>query len=315
VSSKVWLLLLLVFVASAVAVVLFTQQQAPARFPSAPGDYDLSITVGATIRSYLMHIPPSYDAATPVPLVLVFHGAGETVLAVEGESNMTQKADQEGFIVVYPRGTGGTPTWNAGHCCGEALAQNVDDVGFVRALIIELKGNLRIDERRIYAAGVSNGGAMVYRLGAELSDQLAAIAILSGVLGGKVTASSPLFVPPKPTHAVSVVIFHGTADQLVPYGGGQATAGGGRVDLSVSDAVDFWVAADKCSPFAQVENLFGGRVIRETHSGGNNGSGVVLYTIVNGGHGWPGLTSGDLASRSVPATDLIWEFFVAHPKS
>lgn len=317
-SRKIWLLLLLVLISSAVVIVVFTQQQVPQKFPSAPGSYELSLTVGARVRSYLLHIPPSYDGVSRVPLVLIFHGygSGGTIQAIEGASNMTQKADQEGFIVVYPQGTGGTPSWNAGHCCGEALAQNVDDVGFVRALIVELEDNLRVDPKKVYAAGISNGGAMVHRLGAELSDQLAAIAVLSGVLGGKATADSPLFIPPKPTHAVSVIIFHGTADTLVPYEGGHgAAATGDRVDLSVSDAVNFWVVADKCSMFAQIETSSGGQVVKEVHSGGDNGTEVVLYTIVDGGHAWPGVTTADAPSRRVPATDLIWEFFAAHPKS
>jgi len=317
-NRKIWLLLLLALVSSAVAIVVFTQQQAPQKFPSAPGSYELSLTVGARVRSYLLHIPPSYDGVSRVPLVLIFHGygLGGTIQAIEGASNMTQKADQEGFIVVYPQGTGGTPSWNAGHCCGEALAQNVDDVGFVRALIIELEDNLRVDPKKVYAAGISNGGAMVHRLGAELSDQLAAIAVVSGVLGGKATTDSPLFIPPEPTHAVSVIIFHGMADQLVPYEGGHGVvATGDRIDLSVSDAVNFWVAADKCSMFAQIETSSGGQVVKEVHSGGDNGTEVVLYTIVNGGHAWPGATTADEPSRIVPATDLIWEFFAAHPKS
>ena len=316
-SRKIWLLLLLALVSSAVVIVVFTQQQAPQKFPSAPGDYELSLTVGSRVRTYLLHIPPSYDGVSRASLVLVFHGYGSGgIQAVEAASNMTQKADQEGFIVVYPQGTGGTPSWNAGHCCGEALAQNVDDVGFIRALIIELEDNLRVDPKKVYAAGISNGGAMVHRLGAELSDQLAAIAVVSGVLGGKATADSPLFIPPKPTHAVSVIIFHGTADQLVPYEGGHGVAAGGdRIDLSVSDAVYFWVAADNCSIFAQIETSLGGQVIKEVHSGGDNGTEVVLYTIVNGGHAWPGVTTADEPSRRVPATDLIWEFFAAHPKS
>jgi len=91
---------------------------------------------------------------------------------------MTHKADEKVFIVVYSQGAGSALTWNAGHCCEVALEQNVDDVGFIRALIMEFGSNPRIDQKRIYAPGLSYGGAMVHKLGAELSDQFAAIADL-----------------------------------------------------------------------------------------------------------------------------------------
>jgi len=149
-----------------------------------PGDYEQSLTFGGRERRYLLHLPPSIRGAQPLPLVIVLHGGANTPEMAERMSGMSPKADSAGFIVAYPQGTT-TPndqlyTWNAGTCCGYALDNNVDDVGFIRALIEQLQAEYSIDPKRIFVNGISNGGMMAYRLGCELSDKLAAIAPIAG---------------------------------------------------------------------------------------------------------------------------------------
>lgn len=268
-------------------------------------------------RSYLIHLPSHYDNQTPLPLVVVLHGGGGSPEKVEKVTGFSKKADEEGFIVVYPGGEGGT--WNSGYCCGMAMEYQTDDVGFILKVIQEVGKNQKIDERRIYATGISNGAMMSYRLAAEASDKFAAIGPVAGSIGGKSTENSGLYLPEKPSQPVSVIIFHGTLDQHVLYRGGHGNhSRGSRMDLSVNDSVLFWVDADYCSSNLLIDNI-NSNVTRKTYGGGLNGTEVVLYTIIGGGHAWPGgdkgFIWGDKPTQEISATDVIWEFFKSHPKA
>jgi polyhydroxybutyrate depolymerase len=268
------------------------------------GTRPASLDFGGRIRTYLLHVPPGYDANPPLPLVFVLHGATESAESVERLSRMSAKADQEHFIAVYPSGTGrlsGVPTWNAGNCCGYALENHVDDIRFFRALIEKLEREYAVDRKRIYFTGISNGAMMSYRVACEMSGQVAAIAPVEGALN----------VECHPTAPVSVLIFHGTADHLVPFNGGSTPfqLGGKRKDASVAEAVDFWVKRDACSATPKHEET--AEVHIDSYSGCQDGAGVALYAIQGGHHMWPGHA---LSGNKVPATDLIWSFFAAHPK-
>src|SRR5687767_15095360 len=125
----------------------------------APGDHLLELTVDARPRSCLLHVPPSYDPDRPWPIILAFHGATSNARLMQVFSGLSDKADQAGFLVAYPNGTGNLPnvlTWNGGNCCGYATKNQVDDVAFVRALLEDLQDRVHLDPRRIYAAGMSN---------------------------------------------------------------------------------------------------------------------------------------------------------------
>jgi polyhydroxybutyrate depolymerase len=225
---------------------------------------------------------------------------------------MSEKSDEEGFLVVYPNGTGRLDefllTWNAGTCCGYALEHNIDDVGFIRTLLERLEQQVRIDPSRIYVTGISNGGMMTYRLACDLADTVAAIAPVAAALNEEDCS---------PSRPVSVIIFHGTADEHVPYNGGIGSkARDERVDKPVRYAVSFWVNRNRCSPNPVVEEF--GSIRKETYGGGIDGTEVVLYTILGGGHAWPGGEKGyrwgDEPTKEISATDLMWEFFASHPK-
>ncbi|MGB0034952.1 MAG: PHB depolymerase family esterase [Candidatus Acidiferrales bacterium] len=269
-----------------------------------PGDKTGTLEIGGRTRTYFVHVSTGYDGLKPLPLVFVLHGGGQSPESAERMSGMSTKADIENFLVVYPSGTGRfsrMPTWNSGNCCGYALKNNVDDVAFLRALLGKLEKDYTVDSRRIYATGISNGGMMSYRVACELADQFAAVAPVEGAQN----------VECKPSAPVSVIIFHGTADRLVAFDGGETThqIGPPRTDNSVANAISFWVKEDAC---AEAPNHEVRGVLKiDTYTGCKSGTGVALYAIDGGRHTWPGTT---ISGNKVAATDLIWSFFAMHPK-
>ncbi|MGA2483940.1 MAG: PHB depolymerase family esterase [Candidatus Acidiferrales bacterium] len=268
---------------------------------SRPGNAPGTIELGGRTRTYFVHVPPGYDGQKALPLVLVLHGGMGSSEGVESLSGMSVKADKEGFLVAYPNGTGRLFTWNSGNCCGSAMQNNVDDVGFLSALIDKLERDYAVNPKRVYVTGISNGGMMTYRLACELADKIAAIAPVEGAQN----------VDCRPSAPVSVIVFHGTADGLVPFGGGASPfqIGPRRRDTSVAQAVSFWVNEDGCSPAPEHEETSAVHI--DTYSGCKNGTAVVLYAIQGGRHKWPGHR---FSGTTVSATDLMWSFFAQHPK-
>jgi polyhydroxybutyrate depolymerase len=229
-------------------------------------------------------------------------------------SGFNAVADQNGVVAVYPNGTGPLSgdrllTWNGGSCCGYAQEKNVDDVGFVRAVVSDLRAHLNVDVKRIYAAGMSNGAILSQRLACEAADVFAAVAPVSGTLN---------FSPCRPSRPISVIAFHGTADQHIPYDGGYGPKSLVNVDFaSVQASIAFWTAFDGCAPQPRADSFQDIR--HETWTGCAGGSSVELYTIVGGGHAWPGGEGGwadsDSPTTTISASQLIWAFFASHPLS
>ena len=286
----------------------------------------IQMTFDDLTRSYRLHLPDAYDPALGVyPVVLVLHGGFGDSEKIEQTSGMSEKADQEGFIAVYPDGTGKLNemyAWNAGFCCGNAYKKYVDDVGFIYALISELINNYNIDSEKIYIAGFSNGGMMTYRLGAELSDLIASIAVVSGAGGGKFTENSDLYLMPEPNDTVSVIHFHGMEDDIVPYEGSlpaRPVSGEAYSYISVNESIAPWIQYNGCITDAKEEIIADGNITVETYSGGRNNTEVVLYTILDGTHSWPDsqgeVNTEELPNYDISATDLIWNFFISHPKN
>jgi polyhydroxybutyrate depolymerase len=219
-------------------------------------------------------------------------------------------------VVLYPAGTGsreGLLTWNGGNCCGEALADAVDDVGFVRELLEAASTRLPVDARRIHATGMSNGAMMAYRVGAELAGSVASIAAVAGPL------ALPSIAPARP---VPVLHFHGTLDQFTPLEGGVGRRSVTRVShRPVLDGLLDWVRADGCPEECRREPVpctdEGIVVERLTWGPGRDGSEVVFYRLEGGGHTWPGRTPDSFllgpSAVSLDANGIIWEFFGRHP--
>lgn len=280
--------------------------------PMPPHDQELRLmTPDGRTRIAEVHVPQNYDPTVPLPLVLNLHGFLSNPWQEELLSGMKQRSEDRNFVLVYPQGSGEGPeplSWNGPLCCPPATDKKVDDVGFFRLLLDELDKTLCIDRRRVYATGMSNGAFLSHRLGCELSDRIAAIAPVAGVLG-LAECSAPRPVP--------VMHFHGTLDQLVPYNGGHPLNLPGLTFPSVADSIDAWVKHNRCSANRQ-STLVVTDSFCETYGECAGRADVTLCTVVGGGHAWPGGSpAADIViGHTTPylhATDLMIDFFLAHP--
>lgn len=287
-------------------------------FVPGPGDHHRTIDFSGRVRDFFVHVPPDYDATAPVAVILAFHGAGSNASFMSEFCGLGEKADEAGFVVVFPNGTGraeGMYTWNAGHCCGHAERNQEDDVGFVRALLDELGRLVNVDPQRVYAAGMSNGGMMCYRLADELADRFAAICSVGGPMGSDTC---------QPSRPVPIIHFHGTDDRFAPYDGGVGERSISRIDFySVQHTIDAWVKANGCQSPPVVSRLppsinDGISIERSIYGAGREGSEVVLYTIEGAGHTWPGrqpsLKFLGPSTRNISANDILWTFFQRHAR-
>jgi polyhydroxybutyrate depolymerase len=293
------------------AMSLLTADRLPA------GDHTRTLEVDGQARSYLVHLPEIAQDAGSLPLVLAFHGGGTNAAVMAEFSGLSEKADEAGFVVAYPNGSGRVEralTFNAGNCCGYAQRQIVDDVKFVRMLLDDVATVLPIDSKRIFATGMSNGAMISYRIACELADRIAAIAPVAGPMG---------IDECRPSRALSVCHFHGTSDQYAPYAGGVGSRSLTRTQFfSVDRSIEAWVKANGCQAEPQEQEIPAAegdlKVTRRAWTGGRDGAEVVLYKIHGGGHTWPGRESRfrllGHSTRTISANDLMWEFFQKHPK-
>lgn len=281
-----------------------------------------AIEVGGRERTYHLHLPPHHSKATPAPLVVALHGRGGTGEGFDQSTNgqVVREADRRGYIVVFPEGI--DKGWNDGRppvSDRDRDRSGVDDVAFVSALVDRIDTDHGVDRSRVYAMGISNGGFMSLRLAIDLSDRFAAVAAVAA----SVTKVMEPLVPKRP---VAVVFVNGTADPLVPFGGGQVRVLGrdrGEV-LSTDDSVRWWVGHDRCAVSPSARALpdtatdDGATVRVEAHEGCADGSAVVLYRVEGGGHTWPGgaqyLPKAVVGTvcRDIDATSEIFDFFAKH---
>lgn len=278
------------------------------------GTQRVELTVDGCVRSYIVHVPPGIAPQEKLPLVLVLHGAAMNGQWMMSYTGMNAKADADKFIAVYPDGTGFGPflTWNAG---GPSWGRP-NDVKFLTSLVDDVGTRIAVDQRRVYATGLSNGGMMSYRLALEASGRIAAIAPIAGTM---------LVRDQVPTRAVPVMHFHGTADRIVPPGGPSAGTPSFVSFLSVAETLQLWCQFNRCDFNDLAENQLidrvfdGTRVRKIRYRAAADGADVVYISIENGGHTWPGrpvfLLSLILGrtTRDVSANDLVWEFFQQNP--
>jgi len=200
--------------------------------------------------------------------------------------------------------------WNAG---GFAAKDRADDVAFIRALLDDLGVVVNVDPKRVYATGISNGGMMCYRLAAELSDRIAAVAPVAGTMA--IEKASP-------KRPVPIIHFHGTADTLVPFNGQGKDSPKFMKFQSVEDSIRTWVKIDGCAEKPEIVDLpvktdNGTAVQRKTFGGGKDGTEVVLIITKGGGHTWPGeeppIGFIGKSTKNIAANDLLWDFFQKHP--
>ena len=269
-----------------------------------------SIDVGEFTRTYRLFVPPG--ATQPMPLVFVLHGGGGTGAGMEALAlgRLTDLAKDEGFVIVYPDAF--RRNWNDGRKDAPAAAarRNIGGVAFVSASIDAISAEVAIDPGRVFAAGMSNGAMMALRLGCDLADRIAAVAAVAGNLARDHAASC------SPARTVSVLVMNGTADPLVPYGGGPvmfARRGRGAL-VGTDETVAIFRAHNGCAEAGVSESLADRdprddvRIEKFTWADCAERSEVVLYRLDGGGHVWPGgfqalpdLTgrmTGDIAART-----------------
>ncbi len=281
-----------------------------------PGDHERLLQIGNLHRSYSVHVPPRYNPQKPLPVVLALHGAGTNGRITANFTGLNKKADEAGFAVVYPNGTGAGGillTWNSGGLRRAGEGSAADDVGYIRKVLDDLQTCLTVDGQRVYATGISNGAMMCYRLASEMSDRIAAIAPVAG------TIAIDNYHPKRP---VPVIHFHGTADKLVLFHGPQNDAAKLFGFKSVPETIRILVACNSCVPDPQTDELpdkahDGTKVTRKVYAPQEGGAEVVLYTVEGGGHTWPGrqppIRFIGKSTEQISANDLIWEFFKKHP--
>jgi polyhydroxybutyrate depolymerase len=269
-----------------------------------PGDMTLTVNTGIE-RTALLHVPANYDPAHASPLVIVLHGFGLKAEDMVRITGFNDEADQSGFLVVYPQGSGDKSAWNGGNCCGEAAVMKVDDVAFINQLIDEIMRIASVDPQRIYATGFSNGAIMSYRLACDLGSRIASVAPVSAAME---------YPSCHPSRAISVLHFHGTADRLNPYEGGEIP-NSKMIATSVDDTIQFWVQQDGCPSQPATESK--GSILHDTYAPCAQDTAVELYTIQGGEHAWPG---GEAVTEQIgepnmeiSATAIMWAFFSDHP--
>ena len=277
-----------------------------------PGDYAFSIQHGGMARLYRVHVPASYEPAVPAPLLVALHGTGRNMdlQANDGYFGLIGKSERERFVVVFPNAAG-TPgetnaVWNAG---SSATPPGVDDVGFIRQVVTNVFLQMSIDRSRIYATGISSGGAMVYRLACEMPGIFRAVA---PVAAADNTADC---IPAKP---VSVLHIHARNDVNAPFGGGAGPAASAKTGssdaASVPHTVAKWAKLNGCVATPR-RILDKDGAWCEAYSYCRGQSEVQLCVTESGGHSWPGgkAPRGEAApSVALSATDTMWDFFNRH---
>jgi polyhydroxybutyrate depolymerase len=269
-----------------------------------------TITVDGRARTYVLNLPPSYYDGNNFSLVIAMHGGGGDALQFESSSKLTEKGNAAQFIVVYPEGVKSTGvlearTWNAGACCDYAVENKIDDVKFITLLIDKLLANYKINAKKVYATGHSNGGMLAYRLACEIANKIAAIAPNGCTM---VTATC------NPSRPVPILHMHSALDTKVPAVGG-AGSGVGTIGINftpVLDVLNFWSTKNTCLTTAQV--LVNNSSYKLTKwSNCNVSSTIQYYLTTDGGHAWPGglqgSAIGDTPSKVISANDLLWDFF------
>ena len=283
---------------------------------------DMDLVTGGFQRDYRVHIPSGYDGSIQLPLVVVIHGAFDTAKGMERFSGFSDLADREQFIVLYPEGIGilgFLQHWNAGHCCGKAAEDQIDDVTYLKKAIDDVCMRLAVDRRRVYMTGFSNGGMMTYRFAAEHSDMLAAVAPIAASIGGRPTADAPQWCIPAPQKPLPILIVHGMDDDDIPLEGGRSRARKGeRTFISVHDSAQFWIEANGCKGSPALSGLYHGAVEVQRWDHCMNACATVLCKVKKWGHRWPGPYFTAQLSDDDPLLDfdiaeMIWSFFKQFP--
>jgi polyhydroxybutyrate depolymerase len=271
---------------------------------------------GGRTRSYLYHLPPETSGQPDQkrPLIVALHGRYGDGVSQEKLATFTHIADRGEAIIVYPDGV--EKSWNDYREKGPAADLKVDDIGFIRALIDRFIADHGADPKRVYVTGMSNGAMMSYVAACELADKVAAVGTVAGLFPLNATDRC------KPSRPMPMMIVAGTHDKLMPYDGGDVADDRGTV-MSAAQTRDYFATKNRCgnpAPSRYQDPADDDTRARweESTSGCKENAEVILLTIENGGHTWPGGWQylGEWAvgktSRDVDASEELWKFFQRH---
>jgi polyhydroxybutyrate depolymerase len=262
-----------------------------------------TIPFGGTTRTFSVYLPPSYDAARPLPLMIVYHGKGGGGAQIERKTGFDGVAAANSFLVAYPDAQGSD--W--------VLSGANNDVDFTKSMIQSIQANFPVDATRIYASGFSEGANMVGVVACLMTDQIAGFGEVAGALNRGIARRCA------PSRPITGIFFHGTADLYVPYNGGANRMG--KPVYSAQDTAGFWAGANGCAALnsaSVADTLNDGSSVTdtvETWTGCSGGTSVTFWTIQNGGHTWPGgwipakggNAEAGLTSTGLNASMLIWQ--------
>lgn len=237
---------------------------------AAPGLEERRVKVGTLERSYQLYRPSS--AGDPAPLVVALHGGWGSGATMAEQSGFNALADRHGFLVAYPDGVG--RSWNAGSCCAGAQKQNVDDVGFIRAMVTAIKAAHPVDPARVYGTGFSNGAMMVHRIACDAPELFAAIA---PVAGGIMVDTCPAKTP------MPTLLIQGRKDPRIPWDGGEFE---GNFRPSVKTIVSTLARRNGCGDGETVVREAEG--LRCLQRSGCAQAPVQWCELTEVGHQWPG---------------------------
>lgn len=275
---------------------------------SKPGDYEFAIRQDDRTRTYRVHVPPGYAASEPAPLVVALRPGNADARERAGFYGLVAESDRQGFVAViadpYRAGKTTPAAWNAGE---PGDASPVNDVRFIETVVNNVFGQMSIARQHIYAAGMSDGGMMAYRLACELPYVFTAVASVAG------TDNTPDCAPAKP---VSILHLHAKNDRQVPFAGGADPLARAKVATltSAPQTVAKWAKLDGCMETPQPVLQKAGASC-EAYSYCRAQAEVRLCTTDTGGHSWPGALKhpgGDPPSNAISASRTILAFFSAH---
>lgn len=292
------------------------------------------VNVDGITRQFQVHVPPGYDRSRSIPVVLIFHGLQMNSTMMMGMTGFNPVADRNNFVAVY--GDGVNNRWYDGRTSSQSGA---DDIAYVRALLDKLAKTINVDQRRVYACGISNGGFFTQVLACSMPERIAAAGVVASAM---MDGTQNLTQSSKP---VPIAFFLGSDDPLLPWADGRTKDIGklgealgigaiGSIDgslarygglLSVPETINFWIGHNHAPATPQVsqepdrDSRDGCRVKRETY--GSSSNQVVLYTIEGGGHTWPGCPnlkaisglSGNIC-QDIDASAALWDFFKVHSR-